>query len=79
MTRRVLLAVAATLVACTAAYAHHSYAATYDVTREIKLEGKLVWNLETGRAQSIEWSSKGNLKLTVAGKAKQPDGTEVDA
>ena len=42
MTRRVLLAVAATLVACTAAYAHHSYAATYDVTREIKLEGKLV-------------------------------------
>ena len=42
MTRRVLLAVAATLIACTAAYAHHSYAATYDVTREIKLEGKLV-------------------------------------
>jgi hypothetical protein len=42
MTRRVLLAVAATLVACTAAYAHHSYAATYDVTREVKLEGKLV-------------------------------------
>jgi hypothetical protein len=42
MTRRVLLAVAATLIACTAAYAHHSYAATYDVTREVKLEGKLV-------------------------------------
>ena len=32
-------------VACsrgTAAYAHHSYAATYDTTKEIKLEGKLV-------------------------------------
>jgi hypothetical protein len=42
MTRRVLLAVAAMLIACTAAYAHHSYAATYDVTREVKLEGKLV-------------------------------------
>ena len=42
MTRRVLLAVAATLIACTTAYAHHSYAATYDVTREVKLEGKLV-------------------------------------
>ena len=40
--RRVLFATAAVLVACTAAYAHHSYAATYDVTREVKLEGKLV-------------------------------------
>ena len=43
--RRVLLAMAATLVTLitgTAAYAHHSYAATYDVTREVKLEGKLV-------------------------------------
>ena len=40
--RRVLFATAAMLIACTAAYAHHSYAATYDVTREVKLEGKLV-------------------------------------
>ena len=43
--RRVLLATAATFVIVitgTAAYAHHSYAATYDVTREVKLEGKLV-------------------------------------
>ena len=40
--RRLLLVVAASLVASTAAYAHHSYAATYDVTREVKLEGKLV-------------------------------------
>jgi Family of unknown function (DUF6152) len=43
--RRVLLAMAATLamfITGPAAYAHHSYAATYDVTREIKLEGKLV-------------------------------------
>jgi hypothetical protein len=43
--RRVLLALAATLamfITGTAVYAHHSYAATYDVTREIKLEGKLV-------------------------------------
>ena len=30
------------LVVGTAAYAHHSYAATYDVTREVKLDGKLV-------------------------------------
>jgi len=30
------------LVAGTAAYAHHSYGATYDTSKEIKLEGKLV-------------------------------------
>jgi uncharacterized protein DUF6152 len=45
MTRSVLLAIAATAVTFmtgTAAYAHHSYAATYDVTREVRLEGKLV-------------------------------------
>jgi len=40
--RRILFVAAAMLVTCTAAYAHHSYAATYDVTKEIKLEGKLV-------------------------------------
>ena len=41
--RKILwLALAAMLAASSAAYAHHSYAATYDVTREIKIEGKLV-------------------------------------
>ena len=49
--RRQLWAIAATrvtfitlitLITGTAAYAHHSYAATYDVTREVRLEGKLV-------------------------------------
>ena len=41
--RRLLLFVAAvSVVASGAAYAHHSYAATYDVTKEVKLEGKLV-------------------------------------
>jgi hypothetical protein len=38
-----LLLVGAVLVAVGAtAYAHHSYAATYDVGKEVKLEGKLV-------------------------------------
>lgn len=32
----------AALLAGTAAYAHHSYAATYDVANEITLEGRLV-------------------------------------
>ena len=40
--RRALLAALVTVITGTAAYAHHSYAATYDVTREVKLEGKLV-------------------------------------
>jgi DNA/RNA endonuclease YhcR with UshA esterase domain len=41
--RRVLLfAAAVSCAAVTAVYAHHSYAATYDVTRDVKLEGRLV-------------------------------------
>jgi Family of unknown function (DUF6152) len=42
MRRITLLVVAAALLATTAAYAHHSYGATYDVSKEIKLQGKLV-------------------------------------
>lgn len=43
MTRRILLGVlAAAIVGGSTAYAHHSYAATYDTSREVKLEGKLV-------------------------------------
>lgn len=41
--RRLLLFVAgAALIAGTAASAHHSYSATYDVSGEVTLEGKLV-------------------------------------
>ena len=44
--RRILFGVVAAALAATllpaAASAHHSYAATYDVTREITIEGKLV-------------------------------------
>jgi Family of unknown function (DUF6152) len=42
MRRALSLAIAAALLAGTAAYAHHSYAATYDVSNEITLDGKLV-------------------------------------
>jgi hypothetical protein len=42
MRRNILLIVAATLLISTAAYAHHSYAATYDTTKEVKVEGILV-------------------------------------
>ena len=42
MRRLILFVTTAVLLACTAAYAHHSYGATYDVSKQIKLEGKLV-------------------------------------
>ncbi len=42
MRRMFLLVIASALLGRTAAYAHHSYGATYDVSQEIKLEGKLV-------------------------------------
>ena len=42
MQRMFVVIIAVVLLAGTAAYAHHSYGATYDVTKEVKLEGKLV-------------------------------------
>jgi hypothetical protein len=42
MRRIILLAVAGALLVCTAAYAHHSYASTYDVTKQVNLKGKVV-------------------------------------
>ena len=42
MRRHILLIIAATLLVSTAAYAHHSYAATYDTTKQVKVEGILV-------------------------------------
>ena len=42
MRKLVLLAVTAMLLVCASGYAHHSYAATYDTTKEVKLVGKIV-------------------------------------
>ena len=42
MRRIVLFMFVVALLGVTAAYAHHSYAATYDNTKEVKLQGKLV-------------------------------------
>jgi hypothetical protein len=42
MRRTILLVTTAALLLSTAAYAHHSYGATYDVSKEVKLQGKLV-------------------------------------
>ena len=40
--RRVFLVIAATFVMGTAALAHHSYGATYQMNKEVKIEGKIV-------------------------------------
>jgi hypothetical protein len=76
---------AAALASATAAYAHHSYAATYDVTREITLEGKLVQFVyrnphsfvhvstagDNGAAErwAVEWS--GTTQLGNSGVTKE--------
>jgi DNA/RNA endonuclease YhcR with UshA esterase domain len=76
--RRVFLFVVGVAFATgTAAYAHHSYSATYDVTHEVKLEGKLVSFVYrnphsfvhvqapdekgTQRRWAVEWSGTGQL------------------
>jgi hypothetical protein len=40
--RKVMFLVAAAAIAAGSAYAHHSYGATYDTKKEVKLEGKLL-------------------------------------
>lgn len=81
MRKIVLLAIASALLVATAAYAHHSYGANYDVTKEFKLQGKLVQFVfrnphafvqmeapdSDGKMQrwSIEWS--GTTQLGAAG------------
>jgi Family of unknown function (DUF6152) len=81
MRRIFLLVITAALLAVTAAYAHHSYGATYDVSKQIKLEGKLVQFVfrnphafvhvealdQNGATQrwAVEWS--GTTQLGAAG------------
>jgi hypothetical protein len=78
MMRRLFLSVVgAALCAGTAAYAHHSYSATYNVTGEVKLDGKLLQFVyrnphsfvhlqapdDKGVSQrwAVEWSGTGQL------------------
>jgi len=85
--RRILFGVvaAAGLATASAAYAHHSYAATYDVNHEITIEGKIVQFVyrnphsfvhvssaaQGGAAErwAVEWS--GTTQLGNAGVTKE--------
>ena len=85
MRRIILLFIAAVLLASATAYAHHSYGATYDVSKEIKLQGKLVQFVfrnphafvhveapdQNGVQQrwAIEWS--GTTQLGAAGVTRE--------
>ena len=85
MHRIILLVFALALFAGTAAYAHHSYGATYDTGKEIKLQGKLVQFVfrnphafvhvqaadQNGVSQrwAVEWS--GTTQLGAAGVNSQ--------
>ena len=87
------LVMAATLAAGSAANAHHSYAATYDTSKEIRLEGKLVQFMyrnphsfvtiqapdEKGAPQrwSIEWSGTGQLATQGVTRESLKVGDEV--
>jgi hypothetical protein len=94
MMRRVLFfMMAATVLGGSAAYAHHSYAATYDTSKEIKLEGKLVQfvyrnphsfvHLEVaddkGAPQrwAVEWSGGGQLANQGVTKESLKVGDQV--
>lgn len=77
MMRKLFLLVIAVLATGTGAVAHHSYGATYDMNKEVKLEGKLVQfvyrnphsfvTLQAPDPQgvakrwSVEWSGTGQL------------------
>ena len=81
MRKLIVLSMFAVLAASMAAYAHHSYGATYDTSKEVKLQGKLVQfsyrnphafvtiqapdQAGEMRRWSVEWS--GTTQLNAAG------------
>jgi hypothetical protein len=81
------------LVAGSAAYAHHSYGATYDVKKEIRLEGKLVQFVyrnphsfvhvqapdESGAMQrwAVEWSGTAQLQNNGVQRDSLKVGDEI--
>ena len=93
MWRVLLAATAAGLVAGATGYAHHSYSATYDVGRQVTLEGKLVQFVfknphsfvtlqapdDKGVEQrwSVEWSGTGQLANAGVTRESLKVGDEV--
>jgi hypothetical protein len=94
MRRTFLLVIAAMLLAGVAAYAHHSYGATYDISKEVKLEGKLVQFVyrnphsfvhiqapdQKGVQQrwAIEWAGTSQLGSSGVGRESLRVGDEIN-
>ena len=93
MRKMCLFIIAAAVVAGTAAYAHHSYSATYDISQQVTLEGKLVQfvfknphafvTIQAPDAQgaprrwSLEWSGTGQLARQGVTRESLKPGDEV--
>ena len=94
MKDRLLLAiVGVALLTGTSAYAHHSYAATYDVEESVRLEGRLIQFAlrnphsyvhitapdENGDVQrwSVEWSAPGTLSRQGVSRDTLRSGDEI--
>ena len=91
--RKLFVVIGATLLAGSAAYAHHSYSATYDVANEVKLEGKLLQFVyrnphsfvtiqapdQKGVQQrwAVEWSGTGQLASQGVTRESLKVGDEV--
>ena len=93
MGRKLLLAVTVSLMAGTGAFAHHSYSATYDTSRTVTLEGKLVQfvfknphsfvtvqapdDKGTMRRWSLEWAGTSQLARSGVERESLKPGDDV--
>ena len=93
MRRVAYLVIGLAFLSGAAAYAHHSYAATYDVQHEIKLEGKLVQFVyrnphayvhmrakdAEGKEQrwAVEWAGTAQLSSSGVNKESLKVGDEI--
>ncbi len=91
--RTVMLLVLAAAVAAGSAFAHHSYGATYDVKKEVRLEGKLLQFVyrnphayvhmqakdADGKEQrwAVEWAGTAQLSSAGVNKESLKVGDEI--
>ena len=92
MTRRLLIAIPIALLLTGTLAAHHSFSATYDTSKTVNVEGKVVQFLlrnphsflhiavtKDGKEQvwNIEWAAAGQLSGTIATSIKAGDPVTV--
>ena len=92
MTRRLLVALHAVLLLSGTLYAHHSFSATYDTSKTVNIEGKVVQFLlrnphsflhvaviKAGKEEvwNVEWAAAGQLGGTIASSIKAGDPVAV--